>query len=135
MLAVLFEQQYVAVMSAVKYQAGDGRKHVRLGIENTSGGGAELDHLIGFDDELFRALQPDVVHDVYVSLANEDGAIISQPYEAKLEELRYGRPATLDFGLLQEVDAVTVRLTFGKSGQRSVKIFLQKDATVDRVVV
>ncbi|MEM7354458.1 MAG: NEW3 domain-containing protein [Acidobacteriota bacterium] len=135
LLAVLFEQQYVAVMAAVKYQAEDGRKHVRLGLENTSGGGAELAHLIDSDDTLFRALKPDVVHDVYVSLANDDGAIISQPYEAKLEELRYREPGSIDFALLQDVDAVTVRLTYGKNAQRSVKIFLQKDASVDQVVV
>ena len=135
LLAVLFEQQYVAVMAAVKYQAEDGRKHVRLSLENTSGGGAELAHLIATDDPLFRSLAPDVVHDVYVSLANDDGAVISQPYEAKLEELRYRQPRMIDFGLLQDVDAVTVRLTYGNNSQRSVKIFLQKDASVDQVVV
>ncbi|MEM7584143.1 MAG: NEW3 domain-containing protein [Acidobacteriota bacterium] len=135
LLAVLFEQQYVAVMGAVKYQAEDGRKHVRLRLENTSGGGAELAHLIDTEDALFRSLKPDVIHDVYVSLANDEGAIISQPYEAKLEELRYREAGTIDFALLQDVDAVTVRLAYGSSGQRSVKIFLQKDASVDRVVV
>ncbi len=135
LLAVLFEQQYVAVMEAVKYQADDGRKHVRLQLENTSGGGAELAHLIETEDTLFQSMKPDLIHDVYVSLANDDGAIISQPYEAKLEELRYRQPGTIDFSLLQDVDAVTVRLTYGNSGQRSVKIFLQKDASVDRVVV
>lgn len=134
LLAVLFEQQYVAVMSAVKYQK-DGRKHVRLELENTSGGGAELKHLVGLEDELFRSLKADVVHDVYVSLSNGDGAIISQPYEAKIEELRYGEPGRVDFALLQDLDAVTVQLAYGNSSQRSVKIFLQKDSTVDRVVV
>ncbi|MEE8525630.1 MAG: hypothetical protein V3T72_16965 [Thermoanaerobaculia bacterium] len=94
---MLFEQQYVAVMGALKYQNSDGGKHVRLEIENTSGGGAELAHLVQMEDELFTSLRPEIVHDVYVSLANEDGAIISQPYEAKLEELRYGHPASLDF--------------------------------------
>ncbi|MCP4664252.1 MAG: hypothetical protein GY856_53385 [bacterium] len=135
LLAVLFEQQYVAVMAAVKYQSDGGRKNVRLQLENTSGGSAEYRRLVHLDDELFRALQPEVIHDVYVSLANGDGAIISQPYEAKVEELRYGRPAELEFGLLQDVDAVTVNLAYGQNAQRSVKIFLQKDSSVDRVAV
>ncbi len=108
---------------------------MRLTLENTSGGGAELEHLIDMGDELFRSLRPDVAHDVYVSLANADGAVISQPYEAKIEELRYGAPATLEFSLLQDVDELTVFLAYGQSGQRSVKIFLQKDASVDRVAV
>lgn len=119
---------------AVKYQSG-ASKRVRLRLENTSGGGAELRHLMDVDEQLFEAMRPDVVHDVYVSLANDDGAIISRPYEAKLEELRYGAPATLEFGLLQDLDALTVLLTFGQGSQRSVKVFLQKDASVDRVVV
>lgn len=135
LLAVLFEQQYVAVMGAVKYQNGDGGKHVRLTLDNTSGGGAELKRLVKLGDELFESLQADVIYDVYVSLTNDDGAIVSQPYEAKLEELVYGEPATVDFGLLQDLDAVTVQLAYGKNAQRSVKIFLQKDASVDRVVV
>ncbi len=133
-LAVLFETQYVSVQKAVKYQGGSG-KRVRLQLENTSGGGAELRHLMDVDDQLFEAMRPDVVHDVYVSLANDDGAIISRPYEAKLEELRFGHPAALEFGLLQDLDALTVLLTFGQGSQRAVKVFLQKDASVDRVVV
>ncbi len=133
-LAVMFENQYVSVQQAVKVQSGAG-KQIRLRLENTSGGGAELRHLMDVDDQLFEAMRPDVVHDVYVSLANDDGAIISQPYEAKLEELRYGAPAALEFGLLQDLDALTVLLTYGQGSQRAVKVFLQKDATVDRVVV
>lgn len=135
LLAVLFEQQYVAVLEAVKFQSDSGSKKVRLRLENTSGGGAEFQHLLPLDDELFESLRPEIVHDVYVSLANDDGAIISQPYEAKIEELRYGNPVDLVFDLLDDVDTVTVNLAYGKSAQRTVKIFLQKDASEDRVAV
>jgi uncharacterized membrane protein len=135
LLAVLFEQQYVSVLEAVKYQAEDGHKHVRLKIANMSGGSAEFRKLIEIEDELFRALQPDVVHNVYVSILNDEGAIISQPYEAKVERLRYGEPRTLDFALLQELDAVTVYLIYSNGTERNFKVFLQKDATVNRVAV
>ena len=54
---------------------------------------------------------------------------------SKLEELRYGAPAAIEFGLLQDLDSLTVLLTYGKGSQRAVKVFLQKDASVDRVVV
>jgi len=135
LLAVLFEQQYVAVLEAVKFQSESGRKKVRLRLENTSGGGAEFRHLLPVEDELFQSLRPEIVHDVYVSLSNEENAIISQPYEAKIEELHYGEPVSLTFDLLQDVDSVTVNLAYGNSAQRTVKIFLQKDATVDRVAV
>ncbi|MBN1996849.1 hypothetical protein JW935_04795, partial [candidate division KSB1 bacterium] len=91
--------------------------------------------LLNIDQDLFQTLQPDVINDVYVSLLNDDGAIISQPYEAKIEQLQYKKPATLDFLLLQDMDAVTVNITYGRGSVTSPKIFLQKDATVNKVIV
>jgi hypothetical protein len=135
LLAVLFEEQYISVTEAVKYQAKDGRKHVRLTLANTSGGSEEFRQLINVEDELFRSLQPDVTHNIYVSLLNDDNAIVSQPYEAKIDLLRFGEPQKLDFTLLQDLDAVTVFLIYGNGNQRSMKIFLQKDASVNRVLV
>jgi hypothetical protein len=135
LLAVLFEQQFVSVARAVKYQSAPGVNHVRLTVANTSGETAELRKLVNIDDPLFRSLQPDVVDNVYISLSNADGAIISKPYEAKISRLQYGKPVTLDFVLLQEVDAVTVNLIYGSGSTRSMKIFLQKDAAANRVAV
>jgi uncharacterized membrane protein len=135
LLAVLFEEQYVSVTEAIKYQAEDGRKHVRLTLANTSGGTEEFRQLIDSDDKLFRSLQPDVTHNIYVSMLNDDNAIISQPYEAKIDELRYGEPQQIDFTLLQDLDAVTIFLVYANGSQRTMKIFLQKDATANRVLV
>ncbi len=135
LLAVLFEAQYVTVQEAVKYQKEDGRKHVRLKLANTSGGSSEFKKLLNIDDELFRSLQPDIINDVYVSLLNDENAIISQPYEAKIEELRFGQPVSLDFILLRDMDAVTVNLVYGSGTQRSPKIYLQKDATANKVII
>ncbi|HSR67225.1 MAG TPA: NEW3 domain-containing protein [Acidobacteriota bacterium] len=135
LLAVVFEGQYVAIIEAVQFQAEDGKKHVRLKVENTSGGGDEYRRLLNIDDELFRALQPDVIHDVYISLLDDDNAIISNPYEAKIEELRYGEPAEVDFTLLRDVDSVTVGISYGNGSQRSPKISLQKDSSVNKVIL
>lgn len=134
LLAVLFEQQYVSVVEAVKYQTKDGKKHVRLKLANTSGGGEEFKKLLNIDDKLFRSLQPETINDVYVSLLNETNAIISQPYESKIEELDYGKPKTIDFVLLQDLDAVTVNIIYGSGTQRAPKIFLQKDQSANRVL-
>ncbi len=135
LLAVLFEKQYISVTSAVKYHGQDGSKRVSLTVANTSGGTAEFRKLLNIDDALFRSLQPDVINNVYVSLLNEENAIISQPYEAKITELQYGQPQKIDFALLLDVDVVTVFLIYGNGNQRSMKIFLQKDATVNQVAV
>ena len=131
LLAVLFEQQYVIISRAVKYQSRGNRKRVRLTLENSTGGTAEFQKLIGIEDELFRSLQPDVVNNLYVSLLNDDNAIISEPYEQKIDKLLTGTPVTLDFGLLQDLDAVTVSVLYGDGSQQSRKIFLQKDASVN----
>ncbi len=135
LLALLFEQQYVSVVEAIKYQAKDGKKHVRLTVANSSGGGGEFKKLINIDDDLFNSLQPEVVNDVYLSLLNNDNAIISRPYETKIEELVYGKPVTIDFTLLQDLDAVTVNMIYGRGSVRAPKIFLQKDESENKVML
>jgi hypothetical protein len=135
LLAVLFEQQYVTVVSAVKYQSSDGSKRVRLRLSNASGGSAEFRKLINLDDALFRSLQPDIINDVYVSLLNNDNAVIGKPYESKIDQLKFGEPAQLDFTLLQDLDIVTVNVIYGKGTQRALKVFLEKDAAVNKVLV
>ncbi len=135
LLAVLFEQQYVTVAKAIKYQAKSGIKHVRLTLANASGGSAEFRKLINLDDALFRSLQPDIINDVYVSLQNNEGAVISQPYEAKIEQLQYGQPTIIDFVLLQDLDVVSVNMIYGKGTQRTLKVYLEKDAAVNKVLV
>ena len=135
LLAVLFEQQYISITRAVKYQSPDGNKHVRLRVENASGGSAEFRKLLNLDDKLFQSLQPDLINNVYISVLNNENAIIGQPYEAKIDQLQYGKPHTVDFALLQDLDAVTVNMIFGNGSQRSMKIFLQKDVSINRVMV
>lgn len=135
LLAVLFEQQYVSVSGAVKYQSRDGSKHVRLTLANASAASAELQKLLNIEDKLFRSLQPDLINNVYVSILNNENAIISQPYELKIAELRYGQPRVMDFALLQDLDAITVNMIYGNGSQRSMKIFLQKDAAANKVIV
>ncbi|MCP4684122.1 MAG: hypothetical protein GY867_01625 [bacterium] len=135
LLAVLFEEQYVSVSEAVKYHSADGLKHVRLTLVNASGGTAEFEKLLKIEDELFRTLQPDVIPNVYASIMNDEGAIISRPYEAKLTQLRYGEPQQIDFILLQDLDAVTIFLYYANGTTRTMKVFLEKDATVNKVAV
>jgi hypothetical protein len=135
LLAVLFEEQFLSVTDAVKYRADDGAKHVRITLANTSGGSAEFQKLLNIEEELFRSLQPDLIHNIYVSIMNDDGAVVSRPYEAKIDQLRYGEPATIDFVLLQDLDAVTINIIYSNGSERRLKIFLAKDASVNQVVV
>lgn len=134
LLAVIFEKQYVSVIRAVKYQTETGKKRVKLTLANTSSGGGEFKKLINVDDDLFKSLQPEVVNDVYVSLLNGRNETISLPYEAKIEQIVFGKETQIDFELLQDVDAVTVNIIYGNGTQRAPKIYLQKDASENKVV-
>jgi hypothetical protein len=132
---VLFERQHVTIESATKYFSADGARHIRLVVANASGGSAEFRKLAKIDDELFESLQPEVVNNLYVSLLNDDQSIISQPYEAKIDALTHGQPHSLDFKLLQDLDAVTVSLIYNNGVQRTMKIFLAKDSSQNQVAV
>ena len=131
LLAVIFEQQYIVVSRAIKYQKENGRKGVRITLENASRGSGEYEKLIGIEDSLFQLLKPDIVNNIYISLLNDENAIISQPYERKVDQLVFGRPSTQNFELLQDLDAVTVSLIYGNGSQQSRKIYLQKDDSED----
>ncbi len=131
-LAVLFEDQYIIISNAVKFSSESGEKVVKITLENSSGGSSELKKLINFDEDLYKALEPDVIDNVYVSLINED-AIISQPYEQKIDRLPAGQPKDVSFVLLQDVDVVTVHILYGKGSTIDKRIYLQKDSTINKV--
>lgn len=132
---MIVAEQYISIVGGLQYQGEDGRKHVKITLENTSGKGDEYAGLLNLDEELMKALRSDVISNVYVSLSDDDGAIISHPYEEKIEKLYYGKPADVDFALLRDLDAVTVDITFGNGTERSSKISLLKDEKVNKVII
>jgi uncharacterized membrane protein len=135
MLSIIFENQYVTISNAVKYSSDSGEKIVRITLANTSSGSAELKKLINIDEELFRTLEPDVINNVYVCILNDEGAIISQPYEQKIERLHANKPEELNFVLLQDLDVVTVDFVYGNGSTDRKKIYLQKDSSINKVEI
>ena len=135
LLSILFENQYVTISNAVKYSSDSGDKIVRITLDNTSSGSAELKKLVNIDEELFKALEPDVINNVYVSILNDTGAIISQPYEHKIERLPANQPKEISFLLLQDLDVVTVSLMYSNGTTDKKKIYLQKDSSINKVEV
>lgn len=134
LLVLLFEKQFVSVRKAVKVREASGKKRVEITLENTSGLSAEYQHLIPSGDSLFQAMRPETIYNVYVSLSNDQNAIISQPYEQKISVLEFGTPQTLSFEILQDVDELTVNIIYGNGSTRNPKVFLQKDASMNRVL-
>ena len=130
-LSLAFEQPHITIDRGVKYQGKDGKKHVRLTLRNTTGGLIEGKKI---ELEDFEGIRTDRISNVYVSLLNDQQAIISRPYEAKIESMQYNQPVTTDFFLLQDIDNVTVKCVFGDKSEEK-KIFLQKDESANRVLI
>jgi hypothetical protein len=133
-LAVIYEKRYIAIQRAIKYQSSKGQRRVRITLANLTSGTNEIKRLLNIEESLYSLVQPDVITDVYVSLLNEQGAIISQPYEIKIEALQVGKPPTVEFTLLQDVDIASVRLIYGQN-QDLKRIYFQKDASTNRVAI
>ena len=133
-LAVIYERRYIAIQKAVKSQLPNGQRRVRLTLANMTSGTNEIKRLLNIDEGLYSLVQPDVITDIYVALLNDQGAIISQPYEIKIETLKVGEPPTIEFTLLQDVDIATVRLIYAQN-QDQKKIYFQKDAASNRVAI
>ncbi len=141
MLRVIFDQPHILIEKAVKYQAEDGRKRVRLSLRNTTGGVADYEKLLETDESVFDlSLQPDKINNVFISLHESPamgggvGPIISQPYEGKIATIRFGETAEIDFLLLKDVEEVVVSMTYAGSMDQK-HIYLQKDASANQVIV
>jgi len=130
-LSLAFEQPHITIDKAIKYQSNDGRKKVRLTLRNTTGGLIEGKKI---ELEEFEGIRTDQISNVYVSLLNDQKAIISQPYEAKIPSMPYNQPISVSFLLLQDIDNVTVKTVYGDKSEEK-KIFLQMDESADRVLI
>lgn len=146
-LALLSLQPRVSVERAIKYDAPDGRKKVRLRVTNLTP---------TFDDSQFRLLSnfegadpiPEElrqrrVRDIFISLegtgeaggvpgAGNEGTTIALPYEVHIPELPYGESRTFEFQLLRDVNSVRVALSY--KGQRHQIDVQLEQAESQRVV-
>ena len=130
-LSLAFEQPHITIDNGIKYQGKDGKKRVRLTLRNTTGGLIE-GRKIELED--FEGIRTDRIANVYVSLLNDAKAIVSKPYEAKIESMPFNKPIAVDFFLLQDLDNVTVKCVYGDKTDEK-KIFLQKDESANRVLI
>ena len=78
--------------------------------------------------------EPDIVkllevQNILVSLKAESGALVSRPYEATIPELKFKRKAILTFGLLRDLEEITVSLSY-LDLEILRKVTLTKEATL-----
>lgn len=126
----------LSVVEGVKSIASDGSRRVKLVVANSS--------LVAMDYRRLGILESKVpvadalklreIENVFVSLKNEEGAIISEPYEIHIDRLKVGEKEEISFELLKDVDVVTVSLSYaGRVEER--KVFLKKDASANLVTI
>ena len=123
-LDLIREAIRVDVVSAQKYrtEAGELKVDVTL-LNNANLARARAVESHRSETELVETLR---LSDVVVSLRN--GAIISDPYEQVIPELPYRGQTTLTFGLLADLDEVTVAVRYLDT-ERSLRVHLRKVAT------
>lgn len=140
-LSLLSLQPRVSVEKAIKLEARDGRKLVRLTVVNSTPvfDDSQLRLLENFEgaEPIPEALKTRDLGDVFVSLESTGepvhagdvpsarGTTIALPYEVHLPKLTYGRSKTLEFELLRDVPSVLVALSY-KGQKRELDIQLQQ---------
>ena len=144
-LSLLALQPRLSIQEAVKRQDSDGRKFVRLTMQNLTP---------SFDDSRFQLLnnfegadpipaemRTREVTDVFVSLqatgASGDGdarsTIIGIPYEIHIDRLQYGESRTMEFQLLRDVDSLIVATNY--KGQTQENMVRLQQAETDSVLM
>ncbi|MCE5247538.1 MAG: NEW3 domain-containing protein [Candidatus Polarisedimenticolia bacterium] len=140
MVDVLALRPRVGVVRAVKYRAADGKKRIRVEIQNDTRPFDPREFGIaegaGAEGEVARAVGERSIHDLFVSLsasASSDpatsaarGTIIALPYQRCVRDLPVGQPAVLDFELLRDVSSVSIQLE-GRGIQSAVDIELEQE--------
>jgi hypothetical protein len=149
LLSLLAQQPRLSVREAVKHQSSDGRRFVRLRVENLTPrfDDSQFRLLSNFDgaDPIPEALRTRDVHDVFVSLKSSGeagiggqavarGTTIGLPYEIHLASLKYGESQTLDFQLLRDANSVMVVSTY-KGQTQEIDIQLQQAETDELVTL
>ena len=120
----------ISVVGAKKYRSADGQVMVSVKLRNDSdldkawvamGGAAQASR-----EQVTSLLK---VNDLIVTL--RDQAIIGDPYQQIVPELKLGGDVTLEYRLLKrDVDSVTVSIQFLET-QKDYTVFLMKEALQD----
>lgn len=127
MLSVIFDKPHLSVIKANKFQNDKGDIIAEITIKNSSGGtyAVEEKALDGWDD---TELKPTILYNLYISLKDQYGNMISQPYEYHLKKISLNEEKTIRFKLLKDMEAVTVASNYGDKYDEK-KIFLKRKSS------
>ena len=116
-LSTLLGASHLLINAAVKERRPDGSLRVHIELESIgSATPKDAQNLAAADSALGGDLLRDVIPLAFVSMkadAGAGGAIISQPYERPLRDLRGGQRRALEFTLLKDVSEAVVSVAYG----------------------
>ncbi len=133
-LQLISHQSYVIVEQAVKYQAANGNRRVRITLRSASeGNAAYLEQFKEHFDVFSPEMRSGKIYNIFVSIMDmADHTIIGSPYEYHIPAMDVGGQATADFDLLKDVESLQVSLNYNNK-QNEKNIYLKKDASVNVV--
>jgi hypothetical protein len=120
------DTRHLSIISAKKSRQGENMM-VQITLQNTS---KEVPHASATTEEI-AALNE--LRSIYVSLKDENGTIIAQPYDTLIDVLSYNQTKSLEFQLQKDVDEVTVVLQYLDVLSDERKVYLQKESEYDIV--
>lgn len=133
LLSVVFDKPHLAILKAEKYQNDLGETWVQLDISNSSASNFEVEQEL-LDQADLDGLTLDSIHDVFISLQDEQENIISQPYEYHVKELASSAVTSIKFMLLKDVEAVTVTANYGDKFDTK-RIWLRRRSSEGKVTL
>ncbi len=131
MLSVIFDKPHLSVESAIKSQLNDGTINVDLTVSNTSGGSFSLEDNM-LEEVGVSKINATAMYNIYVSLKDPAGNIISQPYEYHIRELKLREKKKINFTLLKDAEAVTVSANYGDKFTEK-QIYLKRKTSEGKV--
>ncbi len=124
----------LSVVRCVKSYQGESRQSVTVTLRNSSAPALDWKTVGIADDEV---PMPDMeklrsIRDVVASLTDNNGTIISEPYERVVGELAADAQVSLHFRLLKDVDALNVALHYA-GRHETYPVYLEKDRSANMV--
>ncbi len=133
LLSVIFENPHLTIINAIKSKNNFGEDIVDLTIKNSSGGSFALEDDI-IKEYSSSSLKPNSIFNVYISLKDDSGNIISQPYEYHIEELKNNEKKHISFKLLKDVQSVIVSSNYGSKYDEK-KIWLKRKSKENIITI
>ncbi len=107
-LSFLRDATHISIMEAKKYRTQDGRRQVEIVLRNSSNLNQALSLNPQKTPEEIRALLE--VQNILISIQDEMGLIIADPYETRISSLKLYEQKNLKFRLLNDDDEVVVAM-------------------------